>query len=48
MVHPTQIPVSGQLVQFVPSFAGELLQKRYTANSARLQMHLMAHLSRWL
>lgn len=48
MVHPTQIPVSGPLEQFAPGFARELLQQGYTANSARLQMHLMAHLSRWI
>jgi len=48
MVHPTQILVSGPLAQFAPGFAGELLQQGYTTNSARLQMHLMAHLSRWL
>lgn len=48
MVHPTQICVSGPLNEYAPGFASELLRQGYTANSARLQMHLMAHLSRWL
>lgn len=48
MVHPTEVRVTGPLAQFAPDFAGELLRQGYTLNSARLQMHLMAHLSRWL
>ncbi len=48
MVSPTQVPVSGSLADFAPGFASELLRQGYTANSARLQMYLMAHLSRWL
>ena len=48
MVHPTQIPVSGPLAEFAAGFANQLLQQGYTANSARSQMYLMGHLSRWL
>lgn len=48
MFHSTQVPVSGPLADFAPGFASELLRQGYTANSARLQMNLMAHLSRWL
>jgi len=48
MVHPIQVQASGPLAGFAPGFASELLRQGYTANSARLQMHLMAHLSRWL
>lgn len=48
MVHPTRIRISGPLEVFAPGFASELLRQGYTHNSARLQMHLMAHLSRWL
>jgi site-specific recombinase XerD len=48
MIHPTRISVSGPLEVFAPGFASELLRQGYTLNSARLQMHLMVHLSRWL
>jgi site-specific recombinase XerD len=48
MLHPTQIHVSGPLKEFAPGFANELLRQGYTANSARLQMRLTAHVSRWL
>ncbi len=48
MIHPTLIPVSDPLASFAPGFANELLGQGYTANSVRSQMHLMAHLSRWL
>lgn len=48
MIHPTRMRVSGPLEEFAPGFATELLRQGYTPHSARLQMHLMAHLSRWL
>ncbi len=48
MVHPTQICVSGPLKEYASDFASELLQQGYTVNSARRQMHLVAHISRWL
>ena len=48
MLHPTQVPFFGPLADFASGFASELLRQGYTVNSARLQMNLMAHLSRWL
>ena len=48
MIHPTQIRVTGPLQEFAPGFANKLLQQGYTQNSARSQMRLTAHLSRWL
>ena len=48
MTDPSRIQVSGPLEAFAAGFATELSRKGYTPNSTRLQMHLMAHLSRWL
>jgi len=48
MTDPSQIRVRGPLEAFAAGFAGELLQQGYTPDSARNQMYLMAHLSRWL
>jgi site-specific recombinase XerD len=48
MTDPSQIRVPGPLEAFAAGFARELSRQGYTPNSARLQMHLMAHLSRWL
>jgi integrase/recombinase XerD len=48
MTDPSRILVSGPLEAFATGFAGELSRQGYTSNSASLQMHLMAHLSRWL
>ena len=48
MIHPTRAPVSGPLASFVPGFANELLRQGYTSSSARQQIQLVAHLSRWL
>jgi len=48
MTDPSRIRVPGPLGAFAVSFANELSRQGYTQNSARLQMHLMAHLSRWL
>lgn len=45
---PAHIRVSGPLNSFAPSFADWLGRHGYTMNSARLQVWLMAHLSRWL
>lgn len=47
-VDPSRVRVSGPLEAFAAGFAGDLSRQGYTQNSARLQMHLMAHLSRWL
>lgn len=48
MKDPSRTRVSGALEPFAVGFAAELSRQGYTPNSARLQMHLMAHLSRWL
>jgi len=43
-----RVRVSGPLALFVGGFSGELARLGYTPLSARLQLQLMAHLSRWL
>lgn len=48
MTDPSRIRISGPLEVFAAGFASELSRQGYTPNSARLQMHLMAHLSRLL
>ncbi|HJW75962.1 MAG TPA: site-specific integrase [Thermoleophilia bacterium] len=48
MADPSGIRVAGPLKAFAIGFATELLRQGYTPDSARLQMYLMAHLSRWL
>lgn len=48
MSDPTRIRVSGPLAAFSAGFAINLLGQGYRPNAACLQMHLMAHLSRWL
>jgi integrase/recombinase XerD len=48
MIDPSRIRVPGPLEAFAAGFARELSRQGYTPNSACLQMHLMAHLSRWL
>src|SRR5437867_2611386 len=40
--------VSGALQRFAPGFATELARQGYAPRSIVYQMHLMAHLSRWL
>jgi integrase/recombinase XerD len=42
------VRVVGPLEPFADGFAVELARQGYTPNSARLQMGLVAHLSRWL
>jgi site-specific recombinase XerD len=42
------VRVVGPLEPFADGFAAELARQGYTPNSARLQMGLVAHLSRWL
>ncbi len=44
----TRVRISGPLKPFATGFAAELTRQGYTPNSARLQLGLMAHLSRWL
>ncbi len=48
MTDPSGIRVSGPLEAFAAGFASELSRQGYTPRSAGFQMHLMAHLSRWL
>ncbi len=43
-----RVRVSGPLALFVGGFSGELVRSGYTSLSVRLQLQLMAHLSRWL
>src|SRR6266508_3003374 len=43
-----RVRVSGPLASFVGGFSGELARSGYTSLSVRLQLQLMAHLSRWL
>lgn len=48
MGDPSRVRVSGPLEPFVSGFAGELARQGFTANSAGLQLGVVAHLSRWL
>jgi len=48
MGDPLRVRMAGPLRQFVPGFAAELARLGYTAGSARAQVGVMAHLSRWL
>jgi integrase/recombinase XerD len=45
---PRRVRLSGPLEPFGAGFAAELVRQGYTRDSARLQLLLMAHLSRWL
>jgi integrase/recombinase XerD len=44
----SEVRVGGPLAGFAAGFAGFLVDQGYTAGSTRLQMHLVAQLSRWL
>jgi integrase/recombinase XerD len=48
MADPSEVGVSGPLASWATGFASSLVRQGYTPNSAISQMHLMAHLSRWL
>ena len=48
MVARMKVRIAGPLVPFAAGFSGELARLGYTALSARLQLQLMAHVSRWL
>jgi len=48
LIDPSQVRVLGPLSAFAAGFASELAHQGYTPHSARSQMRLMAHLSRWL
>src|SRR3954452_7642148 len=45
---PLGVGVSGPLEPFAEGFAAELLRQGYAHDSVVLQLHLLAHLSRWL
>jgi len=48
MTDPLRVRVSGPLEPFAVGFAAELSRRGYARDSVVLQLHLMAHLSRWL
>jgi site-specific recombinase XerD len=48
LIDPSRIRVAGRLEPFAVGFAGELERQGYRRSSADSQLHLMAHLSRWL
>jgi integrase/recombinase XerD len=48
MNDPSRMSVSGPLGPFAAGFLHSLVKLGYTPNSASSQLHLMAHLSRWL
>lgn len=48
MNDPSRVRVSGPLAAYRVGFAEELAKQGYTTGSAQRQVHLMAHLSRWL
>jgi len=45
---PSHVRFTGPLTPFATGFAEELTRLGYTTTSAAIQMHLAAHLSRWL
>ena len=47
-IDPSRVRVPGPLAPFAAGFVDELARQGYTPLSARNQMWLMAHLSRWL
>jgi len=48
MNHPSRVSVTGPFAAFREGFLRSLLKWGYTLESAANQLHLMAHLSRWL
>lgn len=48
MNDPSRVSVRGPLGPFASGFLNALVELGYTPNSASSQLHLMAHLSRWL
>lgn len=47
-IDPFRVRVQGPLAPFAAGFASDLIRQGYTRLSARNQMWLLAHLSRWL
>src|SRR5712692_10049074 len=48
MGDPFRVRVTGPLVPYVAGFRVELTERGYSSSAATAQLHLMAHLSRWL
>ena len=48
MTDPSRVRISGSLQPFAADFATELARQGYTPRSVVTQLHLMAHVSRWL
>jgi integrase/recombinase XerD len=48
MTDPSRVQMSGALSAFAPGFLEELLRRGYRPGTAAKQLHLMAHLSRWM
>ena len=48
MTNPSLVGVIGSLQPFAAGFATELARQGYTPRSLQTQLHLMAHVSRWL
>jgi len=48
MGDPFRVRVTGPLVPYVAGFREELTERGYSSSAATAQLHLMAHLSRWL
>ena len=48
MTDPSLVGVIGSLQPFAAGFATELARQGYTPRSLQTQLHLMAHVSRWL
>jgi len=48
MSDPSRVRVTGPREPHTAGFASELARLGYTKNSASYQLHLFAHLSRWL
>ena len=48
MTDPSRVRISGSLQPFAAGFGYELARQGYTPRSVVTQLHLMAHVSRWL
>ena len=48
MTDPSRVRISGSLQPFAAGFGYELARQGYTPRSVVAQLHLMAHVSRWL
>ena len=48
MHDPSRVRISGQIQRFAPGFATQLARQGYAMRSLVYQLHLLAHVSRWL